>query len=367
MDLISFEDALRITRGDRRHLLLGNGFSIALFPGKFSYESLFDQAVENDLFKDAPQILDAFGILDTTDFEVVLSALKSMRKLMRLYVGDPDVATVVAKHVEHLKRSLVMVIADKHPNRLGEVAEAQFTAARRFLAQFAGQHLGKPGSVYTLNYDLLLYWTILHDPSPVWDGRRFVPPPDEAYLARDDGFRAPEDDYGAPYVTWDVADGSNSQNIHFLHGGLHLYDAGNELQKFCWERSGGIPLMDQIHEALDTDRFPLFVTEGDSASKLAKILHSGYLTRSYKSFIGVCGAPSNNLFIYGHSLAHSDEHILRQIENGKFRGLFISVYGDPGADYNVAIERRAEALRAARERYPLDVYFYDAESAAVWG
>jgi hypothetical protein len=194
-----------------------------------------------------------------------------------------------------------------------------------------------------------------------------LPPDDADYLGRDDGFRAPQDDYDAPYVVWDVAEGSNSQNIHFLHGGLHLFDAGNELQKFCWERAGGIPLMDQIHEALDADLYPLFVAEGDSDTKLARIMHSGYLTRSFKSFIGVCGAPSNNLFIYGHSLAESDEHILRQIENGKFKALFISIYGDPNNDTNAVMQERAAAMQAFRDRYPLQVYFYDASSAAVWG
>lgn len=308
----------------------------------------------------------AFDILNTTDFEVVLEALVRMRRLIHLYTEDPGIVRTISQHAEHLKHALVSAIAGKHPDRLGEVTEQQFTAARTFLANFAGKKLDRPGSIYTLNYDLLLYWTILHDPQPTWKGTKLVLPDDALFLGRDDGFRAPADDYDAPYVTWDVEGGSNKQNIHFLHGGLHLFDAGNELQKFCWERSG-IPLMDQIHQALDSDRFPLFVSEGNSSSKLSKILHSGYLTRSYKSFAGVCGAPTNNLFIYGHSLADSDEHVLRLIERGHCASLFVSIYGDPDDDANAAIIHRAELIAAARDRYPLDVFFYDAESAAVWG
>ena len=355
-----------MTRGERRHLLLGNGFSIALFPGKFVYKSLLDQAIEQGTFDKTPEILEAFRILATTDFEVVLNALRSAREIIHLYVRDDDIRRRLAQDAEHLKHALVLAIAGKHPERLSEITQGQFEAGRRFLAQFAGRHLEKPGCIYTLNYDLILYWTILHDPKPEFRGGKVIMPPDEAYLGRDDGFRAPEDDYDAPYVTWDVAGGSNSQNIHFLHGGLHLYDAGNELQKFCWERSG-IPLMDQIHEALDSGKFPLFVAEGSPESKLAKILHSGYLTRSYKSFAGICGSPGNNLFIYGHSLAESDEHILRQIENGKIRRVFVSIYGDPDTEGNRAIIERAEALSRPRDRYQLEVSFFDAASAAVWG
>jgi hypothetical protein len=356
-----------MTRGERRHLLLGNGFSIALFPGKFVYKSLLDQAIEQGTFNDTPELLEAFRVLGTNDFEVVLAALRSARRLIHLYVHDDNVQQQMAAHAEHLKHALVMAIAGKHPERLSEITKDQFEAGRKFLAQFAGRHLGSRGCIYTLNYDLILYWTILHEPEPTSSHGTHAMPPDEAYIDGDDGFRAPESDYDAPYVTWDVAGGSNSQNIHYLHGGLHLYDAGDELQKFCWERSGGIPLMEQIHEALDTDRFPLFVAEGSSGSKLAKILHSGYLTRSYKSFIGICGSRANNLFIYGHSLAESDEHILRQIENGKIGTVFVSIYGDPDSAANRAIRERAEALARPRDRYPLEVHFFDAASAAVWG
>ena len=56
MEIISFADALRITAGERRHLLLGNGFSIALFPEKFVYKSLLDQAIEQGTFNETPEI-----------------------------------------------------------------------------------------------------------------------------------------------------------------------------------------------------------------------------------------------------------------------------------------------------------------------
>jgi hypothetical protein len=364
--MISFQDALDSTEGERRHLLLGNGFSIALFPERFTYKSLLQQAKDEGLFAATPELEEAFAILNTTDFETVLSALISMRKLIHLYAGDPHANTKIAEHAEHLKHALVQAIAGKHPERLNEISEEKFESVRTFLLNFSGKALAKPGCIYTLNYDLLLYWSLLHEPGPVWNGTTMVAPPEEALMEHDDGFRSPPDDYDAPYVTWDIESGSNKQNIHYLHGGLHLFDAGDELQKFCWERSG-IPLMDQIHEALDSNRFPMFVSEGSSASKLRKILHSGYLTRSLKSFAGVCAAAQNNLFIYGHSLAESDEHILQLIERGKCKAIYVSIFGDPDSEQNAAIIHRAEMIAAARERYPLKTHFFDAESAEVWG
>lgn len=72
MELISFQDALGKTEGRRRYILLGNGFGIALFPEKFTYKSLLNQAEEAGLFAAYPELLEAFNILNTTDFEVVL-------------------------------------------------------------------------------------------------------------------------------------------------------------------------------------------------------------------------------------------------------------------------------------------------------
>ena len=176
------------------------------------------------------------------------------------------------------------------------------------------------------------------------------------------------DEPDAPYVTWEAEGAADSQNIHFLHGGLHLFDSGPDLQKKCWERAGGIPLVEQIRGALDETKFPLFVSEGDTGSKLARIRHSGYLQRSLKSFAGICRSPGASLFVFGHSLAPNDDHVLRQIEKGKIRTLFVSLYGDPDNTLNRAIVARAQRMVSARaERNPLEAIFFSAESASVWG
>lgn len=282
------------------------------------------------------------------------------------------------QHAEALKDLLVRAIAGRHPERPSDITEDQYRASRAFLAHFVGDSRDKRadggkdlrGQVYTVSYDLLLYWTLLHDEVIQWnadDPLASVLEQTEP-LQHDDGFRAPELEPEAPYVTWEAEGAADNQNIHFLHGALHLFDYGADLQKKCWERSGGIPLVDQIRAALDEDRYPLFVSEGDSDGKLIRIRHSGYLQRSLKSFAGICRSPGASLFIFGHSLAPNDEHVLRQIEKGKIRTLFVSLYGDQASDVNRAIIARAQRFAVARnERYPLDVHFFSAESAAVWG
>lgn len=364
VEVISFADALQETVGIKRHLLLGNGFSISLFPERFTYGSLLEQAD----FTDLPEARRAFDALGTTDFEIVIHALRQTTALLPLYSGTADLRNKMIAHAEGLKELLVRAIAGRHPERPGDIDEAQYQACRAFLAHFVGENRDTPlhpkdlrGYIYTLNYDLLLYWTMLHD-MVIWDENN---PVEE--LDHDDGFRSPDENPDAEYVTWDGEE-AHSQRIHYLHGALHLHDYGHELQKKCWERSGGQALIDQIRAALNAGRFPLFVSEGNSRGKFERIRHSAYLHKGLRSFRGICDVKGASLFIFGHSLAENDTHILRQIEKGKIGTIYISLYGNPESPENQAIIQKAEDIIAARsDRYPLTIRYYDAASANVWG
>src|SRR5205823_2864801 len=147
------------------------------------------------------------------------------------------------------------------------------------------------------------------------------------------------------------------------HGALHIFDAGAEIQKYTWINTG-VALIDQIREALERDLYPLFVAEGESRDKLARIKHSDFLARAYRSFAKIGGS----LFVYGHSMAPNDEHIVRLIGKNRVRQLFVGLYGDPDSPDNMRIQKRAQDLAAARPpSRPLDVSFYDAASVRPWG
>jgi hypothetical protein len=174
----------------------------------------------------------------------------------------------------------------------------------------------------------------------------------------DDGFRMPEED-PASYVSWEV-EKSDAQNVLFLHGALHLFDAGAELQKYTWVNTGR-RLTDQIREALEQGYYPLIVAEGRSEQKKAKIMHSNYPSRGYRSLPKLSGAR----FIRGHSLAESDEDIRRPVRRGKSKHVFVSVFGDSDTPANREIIARSSFLGGRRAERRVD--FYDAGSAKVWG
>lgn len=153
----------------------------------------------------------------------------------------------------------------------------------------------------------------------------------------------------------------------FLHGALHLFDTGKDLVKYTWVRKG-VPLIDQARAALANDAFPLFVAEGTSAQKKTKIRHNAYLYQCFKQFTANVQVRTHCMFVFGHSLAQNDDHILTRIGRGRCKKLYVGIYGDPLQAENGVIIARAEALASLRsERWPLSVAFYDALTARVWG
>ncbi len=340
MVIISFDTAISEAQHyNKRHLLLGNGFSIALRPNIFQYGKLYEQA---DFSQLSPTAKLAFEALGTQDFERVIKALRDAKSVMSAY-GGVSQATLDAleSDANGLRELLVQTIASSHPAWPGEVSDSEYAACRRFISYF--------DSIYTFNYDLLLYWVLMHtqEGEEPWS---------------DDGFRKSEDDFDAGYVVWDPSQ-SHEQNTHFLHGALHVFDAGTEIRKYTWINTG-VRLINQIRHALSKDYYPIFVSEGTSAEKYERIRHNDYLAKAYRSFCQIGGA----LFIYGHSLAENDEHYLRRIEKGKIAHVYIGLYGDPNSEANKRIIRRAEKMGNSRStKYPLAVTYFDAASAKVWG
>ena len=341
-NILQFEDAIEQANSSRGtsqlRVLLGNGFSRACRNDLFAYDALFDSA-RDGLSTTAQRAFDALG---TTDFEAVMRSLSRTATLLEVYSPDnPSLIDQIRKEASDLREALADVIAANHPERSYIIEEDRFRNCRNFLRNF--------GHIYTLNYDLLLYWALMNNDV------------DALPLRCDDGFRQPEDG-PREYVEWDLS--SNQQNIFYLHGALHIFDAGSGIQKYTW-RNTGIPLVEQIRAALEIDYFPIYVAEGTSESKWTRVLHNSFLLRGFRSLATIGGI----LFIFGHSLNANDEHVLEYIERSKVREVYVSIFGDPDSQENQHIVQRAYRLitgRQQRNSFPLDVYFYDAQSARVW-
>ena len=344
MTLLTFPEALSaaadVSNSTNFNVLLGNGFSIECRSNTFRYAALLEAADFSGLSVDANAV---FGGFETYDFERIIEVLEASARLIAMY-GD-EAASLIERlraDAEIVRNGLAEAIAKKHPEAPTDLTDDEYRHAQRFLGNF--------DRVYTANYDLLLYWTIMHERD---DGLVFP---------MNDGFSNP-DEPDADYVAWERYRWTN-QRIYYLHGGLHLFDFGHELRKFTWSRTG-IRLVDQIRNALATQRYPLVVTEGSTLKKEEKIQHNSYLAYCLRSFASI-QAP---LFMHGVSMSPNDDHIFQRIRYGKTQAVFLSVHGDTESPGNRALVARVQQLADSRPEWrpALNVFVYDAATANVWG
>ena len=330
--LKTFDDCLKIAEkfSKIKHLLLGNGFSIAYDSSVFNYASLYDKSKE----KLSERIISLFNEYKTCDFETVIKNLQSALHILSVYkINNPVKKEEIEADIKKLKDQLINVLTETHPESPEWVGEDKLIGCSNFLSSFE--------RIYTLNYDLLLYWSILKNTSK---------------KNRSDGFRQSIEKESI--VTWNINEDHN-QNIFYLHGALHLFNSYNELEKLTWTRTV-IKLKKQITEKINNDTYPLVITGATSQEKMAKIKESAYLHRGLKSLHSIMG----NLFVYGHSLDMNDEHIYASL-SPKLDNIFISLYGDIESKNNQTIINNAEIIK---EKYNLkaQVYFYNAKSISIW-
>ena len=346
--IFSFDEAWeasRVARG-KRHILFGNGFSIGAHE-KFKYGTLYEQALSAGLASRVQALFTRYG---TANFEEVLRMLNEGQWLSDHYhLTQSDPEFDMEKDYLTVKESLVQSIADNHPAFPGELAEGFLESALAFLRQF--------DNVYTTNYDLLPYWASLHDNS----------------FPFSDGFGR-EFDTDHRYCVF-LPTGSNDPQIYFLHGALHLYTSEGEVRKMVWNTTGE-PLIDQVKESLDSERYPLIVSEGTSVQKLERIESSSYLSHCARRFQNIQG----NLFVYGSSLSEQDYHILEWIaKNTTLPRIFVGIHGDPDSGSGAALVDSVLKLKELRQdiidtgsagrrfkRERLEVFFYQSETADVW-
>jgi len=337
----------------RIQLLLGNGFSIACH-SSFKYGTLFDQARKSGLPRHLRELLERYG----SNFEDVLKYLDEGIFLSEHYRLKKDKRTDrdMAQDHKKLKDTLIKTISDNHPDFPRRITDNKFKSCIKFLRNF--------DAVFTVNYDLLLYWASLHINEK--EGEEFP---------FSDGFGRDED-VDDPDCSFSYSRMGSKPFLFFLHGALHLYTRDGRVWKRVWNTTG-IPIIKRVREAFKNKGYPLVVTEGNSVDKFKKIESSSYLSQAYRKFKNLQG----HLFIFGHSLSDQDKHILDAVicsEKFKLSYVWIGIHGDPTLMHNQKIIEKAAFLRVKREERiskraklkeegELNICFFDSDSAHVWG
>ena len=337
--ILTFNDCINKANecGGNKHLILGNGFSVALFPKIFNYKVLADKI-------SSEKIKTLFKELGTNDFEYVLREVTRALKVIKGYPNTKNLCKEMSSDIKELKKTLIDILTDSHPQNPGAITEEQYISCYEFLKH------SEAGKKYTFNYDLLLYWVYMH----FLDNK-------EMKLKSDDGFRHPIGDESV--VTWEIGQ-EHDQNLYYLHGALHIFSDDAEIEKYTWINTGST-LTQQIKASLKDEMYPVFITEGSRKQKQNRINNNAYLAKSFASLKNIKG----NVFIFGHSLRDEDDHVFNYLNHkSKVNNVFISIYGDKNSEENKRILKKIKVWEKDQKdkKYPKKYYIYQAESAHVW-
>lgn len=317
-DVISFDAALKKIGADSCSILLGNGFS-ADYCG---YKTLLEKS---GLPNDAPCRV-MFEKLDTLNFERVVRALEDAAAVEDVYGHQEQVGRLLAD-AEAVRKALIGAIQAAHPTHLEKIKDL-IPSCVEFLSPFK--------RVFTTNYDLLLYWVVIKS-------KRFG---DGFYLAKDEnGFRGPfQEDHRC--------------NVYNIHGGLHLFlRKDGETEKRLAGEDGGLEAIAQT--ITDEDRFPIYVAEGNTQSKRARIASVPYLELCFQRLKESGGC----FFVYGSSADDNDAHIYNALFTSNISHLYFCIY-----DQNelATIDGKLANYQKSN-RSKVKYTFVDSKSAAVWG
>lgn len=319
-DVISFDQAIAKTANKSRTLLLGNGFSVKYF----GYRTLLAASG----LQPSDPLKALFQALDTVDFELVMRSLEEAAVVERAYKNDRQ-AKLFTDDAANVRAALIHAIKSTHPSHRENIEDV-IPSCIQFLQQFA--------TIFTLNYDLLLYWVTLDDTTNFKDGFG---------LGREWG-----GDFIGPWKRDAYC------NVFNLHGGLHLFRTeSGEIEK---KLKGAAGVIEGIANTITLQkRLPLYVAEGTSSGKMKKINSTAYLRHCYDQFCSCAG----EFFIYGHSAARNDEHIYNALFTSKAEHLYFCIH-TPTAKIKVLDAELARYKRLNESK--LDYTFVDSESAAVW-
>ncbi|HCT6673939.1 MAG TPA: DUF4917 family protein [Pseudomonas aeruginosa] len=309
---------------ERGTVLVGNGASIAIDRG-FAYEALLQEARRRGLL--TAQVEDLFRSFTTNDFELALRLVWHATKVNSALQIPDDLTRQV---YQDIRQALIETVRAVHPAH-ADVA-TRLPSMYRFLKRFS--------TVLSLNYDLLVYWTMTYG-LDVPDRHQFK----DCFL--DGSF---DDDWKR--FRGRIWEQTNTL-VFYPHGNLALRRDVVDREGKIHDQGAG--LLGAILHAWNTGSYiPLFVSEGTSAQKLSAIQNSYYLSTVYREVI-----PSleGALTIFGWGMGEHDAHLLQRLAHANVARVACSVYQGNQQFCETA-------SRTIRDRLgEIDVVFFDSASA----
>jgi len=324
-ELLSYADVLRQTTGKSRHILLGNGFSIACRKC-FDYRELYE-AIADSISDETRQV---FRQVDTHNVEHVLHHYEEVAHRRRPceVLGKYD-RNRIEIEARSLREMFLHVIAGLHPEQTLGVSPGELASCRSFLHAYS--------TIYSTNYDLLLHWVLQHA-------------------------RADADTNNS--AIWSGLPEFERRQVYFLHGAMHLLASSTRMPRDLV--AGHRQSLNRAWEARSArDYFSQLVAEGSGPTKRRQIQRDPYLTRCFREF----GQLRGNLITFGFSYSENDRHLAEAIfANPNLENVWVGVFCG-SRDEQGLIERvyqLQETYAGTGRQRKIAIHFYETSDVQVW-
>lgn len=276
--------------------------------------------------------------MQTVDFEYVLSVLNQVKinqSIAEIFSEQATISDKLKKQIDDIKGLLADSVLTIHPrNQYESIKHNSYVECAKFLNIF--------NHIYSLNYDLLLYWAHMNNN----DLRKNLKDGFWDKIAEKSYF-----DLNFENNLW-----PNCKAILYLHGGLHLFlhSATSRLPYKIICKDGN-SLLYEIKKEIQTGKLPLCITEGAPELKLDKIYQNEYLSSCYSSFSNSEGV----LVTYGVSFTN-DSHILSAIKNNeKIKSVYVGIHKKNYEPF----EKVKTLLNSTNKK----VWCYNSDQTHPWG
>lgn len=345
-----------IKKGFGDTIILGNGASIAI-SDIYSYARIYNRAIEETHLEGEDKRL--FAEYETTNFEQILRALRHALKVNRAMMIGKEGISLIERRITSIKKALKNTILDSHVER--REVKPYFSRIANFLFSF--------DRVFSLNYDLIVYWALL------WAHNETV----HRNRRMEDCFSLGGESNSLTFdhkLSQRKAPGEVTR-VFYPHGNFALAKR-REGESYVEEvklKSHGSQtglLKSIVREWMSDQYDPLIVSEGSTYQKQSVISSSEYLRTVVFDLLP---KVRESVVFYGFSFGAGDQHIIDSVLShpADVERVAVAVHADGKSDHEVR-EYRREVGATLRSTYAknggepddLGVYFFNSMSDGAW-
>lgn len=317
----------------KKNIIIGNGFGIS-----------FDHAFGSNCFswKNLLQLCDItagsalYNLLVecNLDFELVHQKLNNAIDVLEKYNKSEESIEYFQHQVQMLREQLIIAVSSSHPSSFSNPAsslEQKIKNGRRFLHQF--------DEIYSLNYDLLLYWLRCYK---------------QDYIGNDSFcFSNQHDDL--------IFQPNDDSNFLFPHGALFLNRDGMSATKI--KSSQYDPILAAVQRNIQNGVFPMTVSEGTGQQKQQVIRSNKYLNYCFDRL----GKLEGNVFTFGCSFMNGkDEHIIQQLLRSPADKIIVGEYAPDQARVIQLLNEFSQVQKRQGSRRRIPIIIADTSSVTIW-